>query len=166
MKVKILLENDQYYAAAAGRFGWNMRNRPRESGKDSPPDSSVQRFVRNALSHAALYSEAAQLLVNAPIPSGLDPDERIAYVDMVEEKSLMLRDRGLEILEQYLEVAVEAQAPSQHCAVIRDAAREINPGFEGIAQAHGGDSLGVDGGRIDSLYRTSDPVLDSATVPE
>jgi tetratricopeptide (TPR) repeat protein len=130
-KVKILSALEKYYQKAQEYFYKNIEWAHTQNISGAYIDSSVDRFMEMMYRKGFIMEEVGVTLKNAPVPKSLDPEEKEAYRQLLEEKWLEAQDKAL---PKYLEAIKAAQelgiAQSQWLDKTKERIREIKPDAE------------------------------------
>jgi tetratricopeptide (TPR) repeat protein len=127
-KITILSSLDKYYAKAQEYFFKNIEWAHSQNLKGEYVDKSIDRFMEMCYKKGYILEEVGEIFANSPIPSGLSPEEKQAYEELLQEKRLAAMDAALPKYEDAMQAAKELGiANSEWIEKIKARIREINP---------------------------------------
>lgn len=133
-KINVLEVSRQFFVKSEEYFGKNIELGFKQGIRSEWVRRSEDKFLEMRYMQANLFEQAGALLRSAPVPKGLDQDERQLYAEELEEKSTAFRERALPIYESALKAAVDFNiSQSPWIAKIRKSIAVINPASEALA---------------------------------
>jgi tetratricopeptide (TPR) repeat protein len=127
-KIKIISGLEKYYLKAAEKFQWNVETAYEQKIDNEWVGKSKNKFMEMLYLNGHLFDEVGQIFKNAPIPKDLEPEEKQAYQDVLEEKYLEVLDKALPKYEAAIQAASELGiAESEWIPKIKERINEINP---------------------------------------
>jgi len=106
-RIKILSSLEKYYIKAMDYFYKNIQWAYEQGVQGKYVDRSKDRFMEMAFRKGKVFEDVGVLFRDAPIPKGLDSDERRAYQELLEEKYLEALDASLPKFEDVVHAAAE-----------------------------------------------------------
>lgn len=132
-KIKILSTLEKYYILAQDKFLKNIEWAYEQGIRGEFVDKSKERFMEMAYLKGDILEEVGRTFKNAPIPAGLDKEERIAYKEVLEEKLLEAMDAALPKYEEAVRAAAELGIPdSKWLDKAKQRVVAINPTSEAL----------------------------------
>jgi TolA-binding protein len=127
-KIKIISGLEKYYLKAAEKFQWNIETAYDQGIDNEWVGKSKDKFMEMLYLNGHLFEEVGDIFKTAPIPGGLDEEEKQAYKDVLEEKNLEALDKALPKYESAIQAASELGiAQSEWVPKIKERISEINP---------------------------------------
>jgi tetratricopeptide (TPR) repeat protein len=106
-KIKIYQGLEKYYGKAMEKFEWNINKAYEQNIKNKWVDLSKTEFMRIAYKRGYLFEEIGLMFKNAPVPRGMDTEEKQIYKDVLEEKYLEALDFALPKYEEAINAAAD-----------------------------------------------------------
>lgn len=133
-KIKILSSLEKYYERAMATFYKNIEWAYELGVKGEYVERSKDKFMELAYRKGELLEKVGVLFRDSPIPKGLDPEERRAYQELLEEKYLEALDAALPKYEEGIQAAASVGiADSPWLEKIKEKIMGINPASEALA---------------------------------
>lgn len=126
-KIQIISSLEKYYLKAQDYFVKNIDWAYDQNIKGEYIDKSTDRFMEMAYRKGNIFEQVGDIFKNSPIPA-LEPDEKKAYQELLEEKALEAQDASVPKYEEGVHAAAELGiATSPWLDKIKDRIRAIKP---------------------------------------
>ena len=132
-KIKILSSLDKYYVSGLKYFQKNIEWAYDQNIAGEYVTKSMDMFMKVLFLRANALEKVGIILKTSPIPRDLSKEEKQAYQELLEEKSLEAMDKALPLYEEAIKAAAEMGiAESQWLTKIRERIQEINPSSQAL----------------------------------
>lgn len=133
-RIQILQTMPTFYEQAENYFLKNIEFGIEQNLKSKWVKESQNRFLEMQFRKGWIFEDAAQLLLNAPVPGGLSAEEKEMYKEELEERAYMSREQSLPFYENGIKAAVELYITNvPYLDTLRTYIRKINPTSEVLA---------------------------------
>jgi hypothetical protein len=135
-KIKILSSLDKYYVSGLKYFQKNIEWAYDQSISGEYVTKSMDMFMKVLFLRANALEKVGIILKTSPIPKDLSKEEKQAYQELLEEKSLEAMDKALPLYEEAIKAAADMGiAQSPWLTKIKERIQEINPSSQALTIA-------------------------------
>jgi tetratricopeptide (TPR) repeat protein len=132
-RIKILSGLDKYYVSGLKYFQKNIDWAYDQSIAGEYVTKSQDMFMKVLFLRANALEKVGVILKTSPIPKDLSKEEKQAYQELLEEKSLEAMDKALPLYEEAIKAAADMGiAQSQWLTKIKERIQEINPSSKAL----------------------------------
>ncbi len=132
-KIKILSSLDKYYVSALKYFQKNIEWAYDQNISGEYVTKSMDMFMKVLFLRANALEKVGIILKTSPIPKDLSKEEKQAYQELLEEKSLEAMDKALPLYEEAIKAAADMGiAQSPWLTKIKERIQEINPSSQAL----------------------------------
>jgi tetratricopeptide (TPR) repeat protein len=132
-KIKILSGLDKYYVSGLKYFQKNIDWAYDQNIAGEYVTKSMDMFLKALFLRANALEKVGVILKTSPIPRDLSKEEKQAYQELLEEKSLEAMDKALPLYEEAIKAAADMGiAQSQWLTKIKERIQEINPSSKAL----------------------------------
>jgi len=132
-KIKILSSLDQYYLASLKYFQQNIDWAYDQNIKSEYINKSMDMFMKILFMRANALEKVGIILKESPVPKDLSKEDKQAYKEVLEEKSLEAMDKALPLYEGAIDGAIQMGiTQSPWIDKIRERIKDISPASEAL----------------------------------
>jgi tetratricopeptide (TPR) repeat protein len=133
-KIKILSGLDKYYVSGLKYFQKNIEWAYDQNISNEYVNRSMDMFMKVLFMRANAIEKVGIILKTSPVPRDLSKEDKQAYQEVLEEKSLEAMDKALPLYEEAVKTAAQMGiAESPWLNKIKERIQEINPSSSALS---------------------------------